>query len=138
MASKSYSELILLPTFKERFEYLQLFGQVGEDTFGFNRYINQYLYHSKEWHRFRDRIIIRDKGCDLGVDGYEIHGGVLIHHINPITQEDIVNCNPCVFDPNNVISTTLSTHNAIHYGNKDLLILPPNERTPNDTCPWKH
>lgn len=134
---KSYDELARLPTFEERFEYLKLNGIVGKETFGFTRYINQNFYHSSEWLSFRNNVIIRDKGCDLGVDGYDIFGSIIIHHINPITYNDIVNMNSCVFDMNNVISTKLSTHNAIHYGNGDLLIKPLAERRKNDTCPWK-
>lgn len=137
MIFKSYSELILLPTFKERFRYLELGGKVGEETFGFQRWANQQLYHSSEWLRFRDDVIIRDNGCDLGVEGYEIAGAVLIHHLNPITYEDVVNRAPCVFDMDNVICTQLSTHNAIHYGDESLLIQMPTQRSRNDTCPWK-
>lgn len=137
MIFKSYSELILLPTFKERFRYLELGGKVGEETFGFQRWANQQLYHSSEWLRFRDDVIIRDNGCDLGVEGYEIAGAVLIHHLNPITYEDVINRAPCVFDMDNVICTQLSTHNAIHYGDESLLIQMPTQRSRNDTCPWK-
>ena len=121
---KSYEELIDLPSFEERFEYLRLNGTVGKETFGFARYINQSFYHSSEWLNFRDKVIIRDNGCDLGVIGYDIIGSIIIHHINPITYDDIVNLRNCVFDMNNVISTTLSSHNAIHYGDGDLLIIP--------------
>lgn len=134
---KSYEEMILLPTFEERFDYLKLNGEVGKETFGFARYLNQTFYHSSEWLRFRDKVIIRDNGCDLGVKGYDIIGPVLIHHINPITHEDIVNMNDCVFDLNNVISTKLSTHNAIHYSNDGMLVNPLEERRKNDTCPWR-
>ncbi len=134
---KAYSELIAMPTFKERFMYLKLGGKVGKETFGYKRWLNQELYHSDEWASFRDRIIVRDDGCDLGVPGFEIHGSILIHHLNPITYEDILYGNPCVFDPENVICTRLSTHNAIHYGDESLLVLAPIERSRNDTCPWK-
>lgn len=134
---RSYKELITLPSFEERFEYLKLNGMVGKETFGFARHVNQSFYHSAEWLSFRDKVIIRDNGCDLGVAGYEIIGSIIIHHINPITYDDIVNMNGCVFDMNNVISTTLSTHNAIHYGNGDLLMNSLTERTKNDTCPWR-
>lgn len=134
---KSYSELILLPSFYERFKYLQLNGTVGKDTFGYDRYLNQILYNSQEWKRFRDRIIVRDNGCDLACEGYEIHSRILVHHINPISVEDVANRNPMVFDPENVISTTHNTHNAIHYGDENLLITAPVERTKNDTCPWR-
>ena len=135
---KTYSELITLQTFEDRFNYLQLRGEVGKSTFGHNRYLNQILYNSPEWRRFRNEIIIRDNGCDLACDGYEIYGRALIHHINPITVEDIVNRNPMVFDPENVITTVHSTHNAIHYGDESLLPKSPIERKQNDTCPWGH
>lgn len=134
---RTYSELITFDTFEDRFKYLQLNGQVCYETFGSNRYVNQALYRSKEWKCFRDKIIIRDNGCDLGVEGYEIHTHIIIHHLNPITLDDIVNRNPCIFDPDNAICTKLSTHNAIHYGDESLLITVPIERTKNDTCPWR-
>lgn len=134
---KTYSELISFKTFEERFRYLKLNGMVGEETFGFKRWLNQEFYHSEEWLRFRDKIIIRDEGCDLAVDGYEIFGSVIIHHLNPISYEDILNRNPCIFDPNNVVCTKLLTHNAIHYGDEGLLVGILPERRPNDTCPWK-
>ena len=134
---KSYEEMILLPTFEERFEYLKLNGRVGKETFGFTRYLNQTFYHSSEWMNFRDRVIIRDNGCDLGINGYDIIGPIIIHHINPITCDDIVNMNDCVFDMNNVISTKLSTHNAIHYSNDRIFVMPFKERRKNDTCPWR-
>ena len=137
MSIRCYSELIALPTFKERFEYLKLSGKVGMDTFGHDRYLNQILYRSPEWKRFRNRIIIRDNGCDLGVEGRDIVGKIIIHHINPITVEDVLNRNPMIFDEENVISTQHITHNAIHYGDEDLLMKDPIERTANDTCPWK-
>lgn len=137
MSIKTYSELITFPTFRERFEYLKLNGQVGLDTFGHDRYLNQILYTSPEWRRCRNGIIIRDNGCDLGCEGYEIHGKILIHHINPITVEDILNRNPMVFDPENLISSAHITHNAIHYGDVSLLITEPIERSRNDTCPWR-
>ena len=137
MMNKSYLEMIQLPTFEERYEYLKLGGLIGEKTFGYDRYLNQVLYRSSEWKRFRRDIILRDNGCDLACDGYDIIGKVLIHHINPITIDDITNRNSCLFDPNNVISTSLNTHNAIHYGDAELLMTGPIERTKNDTCPWK-
>lgn len=136
MIIKKYSDLILIPTFEERLEYLKLNGIVGKETFGFSRYINQQFYHLKEWHQFRDKVIIRDNGCDLGVDGYEIYSRIIIHHINPITYEDIVNRNKCVFDLENVITTQLSTHNAIHYCSDNFYINKPIQRFKNDTCPW--
>ena len=137
MIIKTYSELIAFPTYEERFRYLQLKGAVGKDTFGYDRYLNQILYNSQEWKRFRDKIIIRDNGCDLACEGYDIHGRILVHHINPIRVDDVVNRNPIVFDPENVVCVTHNTHNAIHYGDESLLILAPVERTKNDTCPWK-
>ena len=137
MMDRSYSELITIPTYEDRFHYLQLNGAVGKDTFGYDRYLNQILYNSKEWKRFRDEIIIRDNGCDLAFEGYDIHGRILVHHINPIIVDDVVNRNPIVFDPENVICVTHNTHNAIHYGDESLLIAAPVERTKHDTCPWK-
>ena len=137
MMNRSYSELITIPTYEDRFHYLQLNGAVGKDTFGHDRYLNQILYNSKEWKRFRDEIIIRDNGCDLAFEGYDIHGRILVHHINPVTVDDVVNRNPIVFDPENVICVTHNTHNAIHYGDESLLITAPVERTKHDTCPWK-
>ena len=134
---RTYSELITIPTFKERFEYLKLNGSVGLETFGHDRYLNQILYNSPEWRRFRPEIIVRDNGCDLACEGYEIFGKILIHHINPITAQDILNRNPKVFDPENVITTVHNTHNAIHYGDENLLITAPIERSRNDTCPWR-
>ena len=110
---------------------------IGDETFGYDRYLNQILYQSSEWRRFRRNIVIRDNGCDLATPGYEIQGKILIHHINPITLRDIEQRDPKVFDPENVISTSLLTHNAIHYGDESILITEPIERRPNDTCPWK-
>lgn len=138
MSIKTYSELILLPTFEERFKYLQLNGRVGDDTFGFDRYINQKFYRSAEWKRIRDYIIIRDNGCDLAVDGYEIHGRILIHHINPITISDIKFSTEYLMNPDYLICVTHNTHNAIHYGDEKQIITGPIVRTKNDTCPWKH
>ena len=137
MSIKTYSELITLPTFEERFNYLKLGGTVGESTFGFDRYLDQNLYKSQEWKSVRNKVIIRDNGCDLACEGYEIYGKVLIHHINPITTEDIINRNPIIFDLENLITTVHNTHNAIHYGDENLLIKGPIERTKNDTIPWK-
>ena len=137
MRIKTYSELIELPTFEERFEYLQLKGIVGQETFGFDRYLNQILYNSKEWKHLRNEIIVRDNGCDLALEGFEIHGRILIHHINPITIDDVIKRREMVFDPENLICVTHNTHNAIHYGDKSLLITGPIERRANDTCPWK-
>ena len=138
MSIKTYSELILLPTFEERFKYLQLNGRIGDDTFGFDRYINQKFYRSAEWKRIRDYIIIRDNGCDLAVDGYEIHGRILIHHMNPITISDIKFSTEYLMNPDYLICVTHNTHNAIHYGDDKQIITGPIVRTKNDTCPWKH
>lgn len=135
---KRYSDLIKLKTFEERYDYLKLDGVVGEETFGFDRYLNQVLYKSPEWKSVRDKVIVRDNGCDLGLEGRNIYGKVLIHHINPITLDDIRNRNPCLFDMENLISTTLTTHNAIHYGDVNQLSQDPIVRTKNDTCPWRH
>ena len=135
---RTYTELIQIPTFEERYRYLQLHGTIGEETFGFKRWLNQEFYHSDEWLRFRDKIIIRDGGCDLAVEGFEIFSSIIIHHLNPITYEDILDRNSCVFDMNNVVCTKFSTHNAIHYGDENLLTKPPVERRRNDTCPWRH
>lgn len=134
---KSYSEVILLPTLEERFEYLKLEGTVGAETFGYDRYLNQVLYHDPEWRRIRNDVIIRDNGCDLGVEGYEIKGRILVHHINPITIDDIKLRRYCIFDLDNLICTSHDTHNAIHYGDANLLPKNPIERKPNDTCPWR-
>ena len=136
--TKTYSELIKLKTFKERYEYLRLDGLIGEETFGFDRYMNQKFYKSKEWKRIRDQVIVRDNGCDLGVEGYEIGGRILIHHMNPILLKDIQTLSEFLLNPEYLICTTLDTHNAIHYGNSNLLVIEPIERTKNDTCPWRH
>lgn len=135
---RTYSEMITLKTYEERFDYLKIGGRVGLETFGYDRYLNQILYNTKQWKKFRREIIIRDNACDLACEGYEINYRILVHHINPITVEDIINRNPMIFDPENAITTTHRTHNAIHYGDKNLLVLQPMERTPNDTCPWRH
>ena len=135
---KTYSELITLPTFLERFRYLKLGGLVGKETFGFDRYLNQALYRSVEWKRFRRDMILRDMGMDLACDGYEIVGKIMVHHIDPLTIQDIVRRDPKIFDPENVICTSMNTHNAIHYGDESLLITEPIARTKNDTCPWRH
>ncbi len=137
MKIRRYSELITLPTFEERFKYLQLNGSVGTDTFGFDRYLNQIFYKSKEWKKLRDQIIIRDNGCDLAAEGHDIYGRVIIHHLNPISKDDILNRSDILMNPEYLICTTHSTHNAIHYGDEGLLPRAPIERTPNDTCPWK-
>ena len=135
---KTYSELITISTFEERFEYLKLDGQVGVETFGFNRYLNQAFYKSDEWLSIRDYVITRDNGCDLGMEGYEIYGRILIHHINPITKDDIIQRSRILLDPENLITTVKRTHDAIHYGDSNLLMRAPIERRKNDTCPWRH
>lgn len=137
MNIRTYSELIALPTFEERYRYLRLKGRVGEDTFGFERYLNQKFYQSTEWRHFRDSIIVRDMGCDLGVDGYEIRGPIYLHHINPLTPADLKNRAEALMNPENVICVSFNTHNAIHYGDEDLIPKAPIVRTRNDTCPWK-
>ena len=137
---RTYSELILLPTFRERFDYLVLDGVVGHQTFGANRYLNQNFYRSKEWRRARMETISRDNGCDLGIDGYEIDRSVpiYIHHLNPITKQDILERSIFLLDPEYLITTIFQTHNAIHYGDESLLQnRKPILRTRNDTCPWK-
>ena len=136
--TRSYEELLTFPTFEERLRYLLLHGTVAEDKFGYTRYLNQILYKSPEWRRLRNEIIIRDNGCDLAVDGFEIPKRILIHHINPITIEDIMYRRPIVFDPNNLITTVLSTHEIIHYGSEsDISNFFLNERSSNDTSPWR-
>ena len=134
---RTYSELIRLPTFEERFRYLKLDGLVGKDTFGFDRYLNQEFYRSKEWKEVRDFVIVRDNGCDLGTDGYEIVGRIYIHHMNPITVNDIVHSSDFLLNPDYLICVSHNTHNAVHYGDEDLLVTAPVERRKNDTCPWK-
>lgn len=138
MSIRTYSELIALPTFEERFKYLQLNGQVGESTFGFDRYMNQVFYRSQKWKSIRDFVIIRDCGCDLGVEGYDIHGKIIIHHMNPLSMRDIETESGFLLNPDFLICTTHNTHNAIHYGDENLLVTAPIERTKNDTCPWRH
>ena len=135
---RTYSELIMLPTFKERYKYLRLGGTVGDDTFGFDRYLNQAFYKSREWLDVRDYVIVRDHGCDLGLEGYEIYGKIIVHHMNPILKSDILERNKFLLDPEYLISTVKRTHDAIHYGDDSLLLDAPIERTKNDTCPWRH
>lgn len=137
MKIRTYSELIKLPTFEERYKYLRLRGVVGEETFGFDRFINQDFYRSKEWKSIRDFIIVRDNGCDLAMEGCDIHGKIIIHHMNPVTIKDIQKNSAFLMEPEYLISTTLSTHNAIHYGDESLLVKEPVRRSKNDTCPWK-
>lgn len=135
---RNYTELMQLPTFEERFEYLRLDGEVGEETFGFDRYINQSFYRCGEWKRVRDQVIIRDNGCDLGIPDRQLNERIIIHHMNPITIEDLVNKREYLMDPEYLICVSRQTHNAIHYGDESQLI-PSTliERSPNDTCPWK-
>lgn len=133
---RTYSEVRQLSTFLDRFEYLSLKGQVGEDTFGFERHMNQRFYRSREWKQTRSKVIARDLGCDLGVEGFEIHGKILVHHINPITPEDIRHSEELLFDLENLITTTHNTHNAIHYGDESLLTKLPETRRPGDTRLW--
>ena len=135
---RNYSELSGLKTFKDRYEYLKLSGTVGESTFGFDRYLNQLFYRSAVWKKIRDEVIIRDNGCDLGMDGYEIFGKIIIHHMNPISIHDVMEESELLMNPEYLISTTFETHNAIHYGDISLLTVEPIVRTKNDTCPWKH
>ena len=137
MSIKTYSELVPLPTFEERYRYLRLSGSVGDETFGFDRYLNQVFYRSRKWKAVRDFVIVRDNACDLGVEGYDIHGKILIHHMNPITLKDIERESEFLLDPEFLICVTHNTHNAIHYGDESLLIGSPIERSKNDTCPWR-
>lgn len=134
---KTYTEMCSLPTFEERFRYLQLNGAVGSATFGSARYLNQALYKSDLWKRTKRKVILRDNGCDLGIEGREIMDKIYVHHINPISAEDILNRDPVVFDPENLVTVSLNTHNAIHYSSEDILVKLPEERRPNDTCPWR-
>lgn len=136
MKNRTYSELRSLNTFEERYRYLSLHGRVGETTFGFDRYLNQQFYTSKQWRQTRHGIIVRDNGCDLGVEGHEIHDAVYIHHLNPMTVEDFATGNPRILDPDNLISVSHRTHNAIHYGDEKLLPQPFVERRPGDTKLW--
>ncbi|MCC8085631.1 MAG: hypothetical protein LIP15_15570 [Clostridium sp.] len=138
MKIRTYSELMTISTFEERYQYLRLFGVVGESTFGFDRFMNQHFYRSQEWKSIRDFVIIRDNGCDLAVPGYEIPSRILIHHMNPISVDDIENRSEFLLNPDYLICTTHATHQAIHYGDENLLVRMPTERTKNDTCPWRH
>lgn len=135
---RTYSEMSQYKTFKERLEYLKLNGKVGSDTFGFDRYLNQVFYKSYEWRKVRDQVIIRDNGCDLGIEGYDIYDRIIIHHMNPIMLTDIENRNTDILNPEYLVCVCHDTHNAIHYGN-DNLLRPTEfaERSENDTCPWK-
>lgn len=138
MIIRTYNELMLLPTFEERFEYLKLSGRVGEETFGFDRWLNQKFYRSAEWKHLRDQVIIRDNGCDLGVEGREIYGKILIHHMNPISKKDILERTDLLLNPMYLISVTKQTHDAIHYSDDSILMKDPIVRSKNDTCPWRH
>lgn len=137
MAMRTYSELISIPDYIGRFRYLKLNGRVGESTFGFDRWLNQVFYRSEEWKSAKRAVILRDNGLDLGHSDYEIHGRILVHHMNPITKEDIVNRSEILLDPEYLISAAKLTHDAIHYGDESLLITEPVVRTPNDMCPWR-
>ena len=135
--SKSYSELITIPSFEERYRYLRIRGKIGIETFGFDRYLNQALYRDGYWKEVRRKIIIRDKGCDLAFLGREIPGRIIIHHLNPLTEKDLLDRSEKIFDPENLITTCIRTHNAIHYGDESLLYQDPIERKENDTIPWR-
>lgn len=139
MKIRTYEELSKLKTFEERYEYLKLDGVVGEETFGFDRYLNQQFYkYDPDWKKIRDEVIFRDNGCDLGIEGREINGLILVHHMNPITKDDILNRSQYLLNPNYLITTIKSTHDAIHYGSEDLLMKDPVVRSKNDTCPWRN
>ena len=134
---RTYTKLMTIESFVERFDYLSLLGVVGADTFGRTRYLNQEFYKSGEWLSIRDEVILRDNGCDLAIPGREISGLIIVHHLNPITEEDILERSECLLDMENLVCTSLTTHNALHYGDEDNLFPDPVERRPNDTCPWK-
>lgn len=133
---RTYSELIQIQTFEGRYNYLRLRGIIGQETFGFDRYLNQLLYRSKRWRGVRDEVIIRDDGCDLAMPGYDIYDRIIVHHMNPITIEDIKNDRDYIYDPEFLITTVDATHKAIHFGNSNALPDLPIERRPGDTCPW--
>ena len=134
---RTYTELTKLPTYEERFAYLRLDGTVCDETFGNDRYLNQILYKSPRWRKVRRKVIIRDNGCDLGIEDYEIRGRIIVHHMDPITLDDIIHERDSVFNPEYLICTAHNTHNAIHYGDESLLVTAPIERSKNDTCPWR-
>lgn len=138
MMIKTYSELVRFKTLEERYRYLRIGGKVGEETFGFDRWMNQVFYKDPRWRDIRDEVITRDNGCDLGLEGYDIHGKIFVHHMNPVTKDDILYNFDSLLNPEFLISTSKRTHDAIHYGNEDLLPQSPIVRTRNDTCPWKH
>lgn len=137
MIVKTYTELIRVPEFEERFQYLRLRGEVGAETFGWERYLNQILYHSRKWRKARDAVIIRDNGCDLAHEDYQIYDRIIVHHLNPLTPEQIENDSDLIYDPEFLVCTTDRTHKAIHYGDSNLLLKLPVERKRWDTCPWK-
>lgn len=139
MNTKTYSELIKLPTFKERFDYLYIGGQVGAETFGAERYLNQVFYKSAEWREVRNAVIMRDQGCDLGIEGRELQNrrSIRVHHIDPITIDDITNRSSKLIDMENLITCSSKTHQAIHYTGWDGTPQEPIIRTLNDTCPWR-
>lgn len=138
MSIRTYTELSKLQTFEERYRYLRLNGSVGKDTFGYDRYLNQMFYRSQQWKAIRDHVIVRDNGCDLGIEGREIYGKIIIHHMNPITIKDIETESEFLLEPEFLISTIHNTHNAIHYGDESLLVKGPIVRSKNDMCPWRH
>lgn len=137
MITRCYTDLIQLPTFKERYEYLRLNGSVGFDTFGFDRYLNQKFYRSPEWRQIRRDVIIRDEGRDLAMEGYELYGNIFVHHMNPICSDDLINVSESILNPEYLICVSKRTHDAIHFGDTSTLPQLPTERTPNDMCPWK-
>ena len=134
---RTYTELTKLPTYEERFAYLRLDGTVCDETFGNDRYLNRILYKSPRWRKVRREVIIRDNGCDLEIEDYEIRGRIIVHHMDPITLDDIIHERDSVFNPEYLICTAHNTHNAIHYGDESLLVTAPIERSKNDTCPWR-
>lgn len=137
MTIRTYNELMKLQTFEERFRYLKLIARVGDETFGFDRYLNQQFYHSQEWKSIRNEIIIRDNACDLGIPGREMNKGIIIHHMNPITKDDLIHQSDFLLNPNYLICVSKKTHSAIHYGDESLLFDGPVERAKDDTCPWR-
>ena len=137
MIIRTYTELMKLQSFEERFKYLKLISKVGEETFGFERYLNQQFYRSKEWKKLRSEIIVRDNACDLGIPGHEMDSRIIIHHMNPITKDDLIHQTDFLLNPEYLICTSKKTHSAIHYGDDSLLHGDSTERRPNDTCPWR-
>lgn len=137
MTTKTYSELIKIKTFEDRYEYLKIGGKVGEETFGCSRYLNQIFYSTKKWKQIRNYVIVRDFGRDLAFEGCEIPGRIIVHHLNPITKEDILSRSKCLFDLENLVCVSNNTHEAIHFGNMNILPKDPIERRPYDTCPWR-